>query len=45
MVEPTKNQIQYMVKEILKLKDIPKPDDVADALALCISYIYKQEGC
>ncbi len=41
----TKNQIQYMVKEILKLKDIPKPDDVADALALCISYIYKQEGC
>ncbi|ACI18395.1 crossover junction endodeoxyribonuclease RuvC [Dictyoglomus thermophilum] len=41
----TKDQVQYMVKEVLKLKDIPKPDDVADALALCISYIYKQEGC
>ncbi|MGB9856634.1 MAG: crossover junction endodeoxyribonuclease RuvC [Dictyoglomaceae bacterium] len=34
----TKKQIQIMVKEILGLKEIPKPDDVADALALCICY-------
>ena len=31
-----KNQIQQMVKIILNLKEIPKPDDVADALAVAI---------
>lgn len=31
-----KQQVQKMVKEILKLEKIPKPDDVADALALAI---------
>ncbi|MDD5043765.1 MAG: crossover junction endodeoxyribonuclease RuvC [Patescibacteria group bacterium] len=29
-----KNQVQQMVKIILKLKDIPRPDDAADALAV-----------
>lgn len=29
-----KNQIQRMVKTILKLKEIPTPDDAADALAV-----------
>ncbi|HOP94777.1 MAG TPA: crossover junction endodeoxyribonuclease RuvC [Dictyoglomaceae bacterium] len=38
----SKQQIQYLVKEILNLKEIPKPDDVADALALAISYFYTQ---
>jgi len=33
----TKNQIQRMVKEILKLKKNPEPDDAADALAIAIS--------
>ncbi|MDA3803062.1 MAG: crossover junction endodeoxyribonuclease RuvC [Patescibacteria group bacterium] len=32
----TKNQVQKMVKMILKLKEIPKPDDAADALAVAI---------
>ncbi|TSC56846.1 MAG: Holliday junction endonuclease RuvC [Parcubacteria group bacterium Greene0714_21] len=32
-----KKQIQGMVKEILGLKEIPKPDDAADALALAIA--------
>ncbi|MDA1337609.1 MAG: crossover junction endodeoxyribonuclease RuvC [bacterium] len=32
-----KKQVQYMVKEILGLKDIPQPDDAADALALAIA--------
>lgn len=31
-----KQQVQKMVKEILKLEKIPKPDDAADALALAI---------
>jgi crossover junction endodeoxyribonuclease RuvC len=33
-----KRQIQEMVKIILKLKDIPKPDDCADALAAAITH-------
>ena len=32
-----KNQIQQMVKMILKLKEIPKPDDAADAVAVAIT--------
>ena len=31
-----KKQVQSMVKNILKLKEIPKPDDAADALAVAI---------
>jgi len=31
-----KNQVQQMIKLILKLKTIPKPDDAADALAIAI---------
>lgn len=31
-----KKQIQQMVKAILNLKEIPKPDDAADALAMAI---------
>lgn len=33
-----KNQIQEMVKTILKLKSVPKPDDAADALAIAICH-------
>lgn len=33
-----KNQVQEMVKLHLKLKDIPKPDDAADALAAAITH-------
>ena len=33
-----KKQVQYMVKAILNLKDIPKPDDAADALAVAICH-------
>lgn len=31
-----KGQVQRMVKLILNLKDLPKPDDAADALAIAI---------
>src|SRR3984957_19802693 len=33
-----KKQIQEMVRVILKLRDIPKPDDCADALAAAITH-------
>ncbi len=32
-----KDQVQQMVKNILKLKVIPRPDDAADALAVAIA--------
>ena len=33
-----KHQMQYMTKSILNLKDIPRPDDAADALAVAICH-------
>ena len=41
-----KHQIQQMVKMILNLKEIPKPDDVADglALALCHAHSYRMNS-
>ncbi len=35
-----KSQIQMMVKLILKLKEVPKPDDMADALAIAITHAH-----
>ncbi len=35
-----KSQIQQMVKAILNLSEIPKPDDAADALALAICHAH-----
>jgi crossover junction endodeoxyribonuclease RuvC len=34
-----KNQVQQMVKALLKLKDIPRPDDAADAAAIAICHV------
>ncbi|AFK86686.1 MULTISPECIES: crossover junction endodeoxyribonuclease RuvC [Thermoanaerobacterium] len=33
-----KKQVQNMVKAILRLEEIPKPDDVADALAVALCH-------
>ncbi len=33
-----KKQVQFMVKTILNLKEVPKPDDTADALAAAICH-------
>ena len=33
-----KSQVQYMVKAILSLGELPKPDDAADALAIAICH-------
>jgi len=35
-----KTQIQFMVMRLLKMKNIPKPDDAADALAIAISHAH-----
>jgi crossover junction endodeoxyribonuclease RuvC len=35
-----KKQVQEMVKTILRLKEIPKPDDAADALAIAICHLH-----
>ncbi|NLC31329.1 MAG: crossover junction endodeoxyribonuclease RuvC [Candidatus Moranbacteria bacterium] len=34
-----KKQVQQMVKNILKLKEIPTPDDTADAIAIAICHM------
>jgi crossover junction endodeoxyribonuclease RuvC len=34
-----KNQVQQMVKTLLKLKEIPKPDDAADAIAVALCHV------
>lgn len=33
-----KKQVQYMVKAVLNLQSIPKPDDAADALAVALCH-------
>lgn len=35
-----KSQVQEMVRRILHLKEIPKPDDVADAVAIAICHAH-----
>jgi len=35
-----KTQVQYMVKTILALPEVPAPDDVADALAVAICHAH-----
>ena len=39
-----KKQIQEMVKVILGMDEIPKPDDAADALAIAITHINSKAG-
>lgn len=35
-----KAQVQYMVRALLNLDDVPRPDDVADALAVAVCHLY-----
>ncbi len=41
-----KHQVQYMVQKLLKIPEIPKPDDAADALAvaICHAHSYKLQA-
>lgn len=36
----TKQQVQQMVKSILRLEDVPRPDDAADAIAVALCHAY-----
>jgi len=43
-----KGQVQYMVTKQLRLGEIPKPDDVADALAIALTHAFSyrmKEAC
>ena len=39
----TKKQVQYMVMKLLGLKETPKPDDVADALAIALCHLLQSK--
>ena len=39
-----KEQVQTMVKRLLKLSDVPKPDDVADAIAIALTHAYRYDA-
>ena len=39
----SKIQIQQMVKSLLNLEDLPKPDDAADALAVAICHLHHNQ--
>lgn len=39
-----KNQVQQMVKTLLNLKEVPKPDDTADALAVAICHAHSAKS-
>jgi len=39
-----KKQVQVMAQKILKLKSLPKPDDVADAMAIAICHINSRKN-
>jgi crossover junction endodeoxyribonuclease RuvC len=38
-----KKQVQVMIKNILKLKNIPKPDDTADAIAIALCHLHSRK--
>ena len=39
-----KNQVQAMIKNILRLDKIPKPDDAADALAIAVCHAHSKKA-
>jgi crossover junction endodeoxyribonuclease RuvC len=38
-----KHQVQSMVRALLRLDELPRPDDAADALAIAICHIHSQK--
>ncbi len=40
----TKAQVQAMVQRLLCLAELPKPDDMADGLALALCYLHEERG-
>ncbi|MBQ3106253.1 MAG: crossover junction endodeoxyribonuclease RuvC, partial [Eggerthellaceae bacterium] len=39
-----KEQVQYMVRQLLALDEVPHPDHAADALAAAICYVTHEDG-
>lgn len=39
-----KKQVQYMVKQILKLDQVPQPDDAADAVAAGLTHFFRSHS-
>ena len=39
-----KKQVQQMTRALLNLKEIPQPDDVADALAIALCHAHSYNG-
>lgn len=39
----TKEQVQQMVKNLMKLKELPKPDDAADAVAAALCHLHTNQ--
>lgn len=37
----SKSQVQYMVKNLLELKELPRPQDAADALAVALCHAHR----
>jgi len=38
-----KKQVQYMVKQLLNLDKVPKPDDACDALAIAVCHAHSAQ--
>jgi len=38
-----KSQVQSMVRHLLGLKEVPKPDDASDALAIALCHIFSKK--
>jgi crossover junction endodeoxyribonuclease RuvC len=36
----TKEQVQFMVKQLLRLKDVPRPSDAADGVAIALTHCF-----
>ena len=36
-----KTQLQYMIKQIFKLKELPRPLDASDAIGIALCHIYQ----
>ncbi len=36
----TKEQVQFMVKQLLRLRDVPRPEDAADAVAVALTHCF-----
>lgn len=41
----TKEQVQHMVRHLLNIKEIPKPEDAADALAIALTHGQTIRSC